>query len=350
MIVYKNKKSTINNYMRDSPFYFEIKDIMTQFVSAFNDIIIKRHDRDKNPVSRVKVRYVYAPKQRVVHDITNKARHITLPVVAVNIAGISRDQDRVFNKIEGSYYTPNETNRYVPKTNSTTKSDHMLQPVPIDITVNMSILARYQTDVEQIISNFIPYNDPYIVISWKIPAGITEQEQEIRSEVMWSGDMSMDYPDSLTSTDPFRLACDTSFTIKSWLFKKQTAPINNIYKITANYSMKNDFSFIAPYYSDTERSWLETVGPTLTAAPFMTHVNGHNIKTITGYNFNSTTNVYVSGGSYTNTIAVEPFTDANLSTLYPAFTALPVPYTILNDNQIQVDLVCLIDLGSGTNQ
>ena len=31
--------------MKESPFYFEIKDIMTQFVAAFNDIVIKRHNK-----------------------------------------------------------------------------------------------------------------------------------------------------------------------------------------------------------------------------------------------------------------------------------------------------------------
>lgn len=324
--------------MRESPFFFEIKDIMTQFVSAFNDIIIKRHDKHKNPMSRVKVRYVYAPKQRVVHDLTNKARHLTLPVVAVNISGISRDNDRVFNKIEGSYYMPHEINKNAINTSSKTTSTHMLQPVPIDITVNMSILARYQTDIEQIISNFVPYSDPYIVISWKVPEGFTEMEQEIRSEVIWNGDMSMDYPEDLGATEPFRLACDTTFTVKTWLFKKQTAPVDNIYKITANYSLKDDFSLLAPYHSNTERSYSETISPVLTAAPHITHVSGHDNKTILGYNLGETTNVYVSGSDMINPIQVQPFTKQNLSTEYPAFTAVPVPFTVNNDNSISVDL------------
>ena len=135
--------------MKSNPFYFEIKDVMTQFVAAFNDIIINRHDKDKNVRSRAHVRYVYSPKQRVVHDLTNKARHITLPVVAVNISGIARDNDRVFNKLEGTYLKYGESHE-------SHHTDHILQPVPVNIDVNMSILARYQTDIEQIISNFVP--------------------------------------------------------------------------------------------------------------------------------------------------------------------------------------------------
>ena len=104
--------------MRKQPFYFEIKDVMTQFVAAFNDIIISRHDRDKKVRSKIQARYVYAPKQRVVHDLTNRARHLTLPVVAVNITGISRDASVTCpirgykNQLElryATYHTPSST-------------------------------------------------------------------------------------------------------------------------------------------------------------------------------------------------------------------------------------------------
>ena len=164
--------------MKSDPFYFEIKDVMTQFVAAFNDIIIKRHDKYREARNRLKVRYVYAPKQRVIHDLTNKARHLTLPVVAVNIAGISRDPSRVFNKIYGQYLSEFERKYKTSETQGKNLSYHVPQPVPININVSMSILARYQTDVEQIISNFIPYNDPYIIISWKLPSSFYSKDVE----------------------------------------------------------------------------------------------------------------------------------------------------------------------------
>lgn len=322
--------------MRKQPFYFEIKDVMTQFVAAFNDIIINRHDRNKNIRSKIQVRYVYAPKQRVVHDLTNRARHITLPVVAVNISGISRDESRVFNKLEGSYYIGSTT----PEGNS--KSHHVPQPVPINVNVNMSILARYQTDVEQIISNFAPYSDPYIVISWKLPEGFASYDQEIRSEVLWDGNLNMSYPDKLTGTEPYRLSCDTSFTIKTWLFKQITDPVSNIYRITTNTSIEGEdvpFSYNLPFYdNNTERSYLESVGPPLTAAPFLTHVNDYkNIKQVWGYNFSDVTNVYVSSAEVNQLSGtdVKMFpAGTGLDTLYPEFTAVEVDFDIINDNKL----------------
>jgi hypothetical protein len=38
-----------------------------------------------------------------MYDIINKAQNLTLPVVAVNLTSVTRDNDRVFNKLAPSY-------------------------------------------------------------------------------------------------------------------------------------------------------------------------------------------------------------------------------------------------------
>ena len=52
-------------------------------------------------------------------------------------------------------------------------------------------MTKFQTDMDQILSNFIPYNNPYIILSWKVPTDLSPSgfaiPQEIRSEVLWSG-------------------------------------------------------------------------------------------------------------------------------------------------------------------
>ena len=316
-------------------------------MGAFNNIIISRHNKDRDVRSKLHVRYVYAPKQRVIHDLTNKARHLTLPVVAVNIGSVSRDESRVFNKIEGSYFASEETHISAPRTEQSQTTYNMPQPVPINIEVNMSILARYQTDIEQIVSNFVPYNDPYIVISWKLPEGFSGRDEEIRSEVLWNGNLSMKYPDEISSTTPYRLACDTSFTIKTWLFKKHKAPLNNIFQITTNLSpvseIESDFSFILPYYDNlTESSYTSGLGPPLTAAPFLTHVNTESTEEneILGYNMSSTTAVYLSSNNINTLSGVEvtPFTSSHLSTQYPTFSGVPIEYRIINDSKLFFDI------------
>ena len=226
--------------MRYHTFNFEIKDLITQFLSAFDETIVKRYDRDREPVKSITPRYVYAHKQRVVHDLINKRQHIHLPAVAVSVASISRDPGRTFNKIDGfmfpqRYDSPGSSSQYdkVPPVN------------PVNIDVNMNIITKYQSDMDQIITNFAPYTNPYIILSWKIPQGPRSKDpfidenapiQELRSEVLWNGTINMDYPKDLSANAPYRVAADTGFTIKGWLFTKPPAEkVGTIFDIETNF-------------------------------------------------------------------------------------------------------------------
>ena len=215
--------------MKNRAFHFEIKDLLTQFVAAFDDVVISRYNKNREARQNIEVRYVFAPKQRVMYDIINKAQNLTLPVVAVNLNSITRDNSRVFNKLEPSFLPAQENE-------SSRVSSKFLMPVPINLEVSMSILARYMQDVDQIISNFAPYNNPYIILSWKVPEEFgTEYEQEIRSEVLWSGNLDYNTPTDTTYNDMFRVTVDTSFTIKGWLFPEKKSTSGNIFKIDSNF-------------------------------------------------------------------------------------------------------------------
>lgn len=79
--------------------------------------------------------------------------------------------------------------------------------------------------MDQIISNFVPFCNPYVVISWKVPEAFKlSVGQEIRSEVLWDGSVAVNYPTELTSSQKARVTADTTFTIKGWLFKDTTDP------------------------------------------------------------------------------------------------------------------------------
>jgi len=215
--------------MKNRAFHFEIKNLLTQFVAAFDDTVISRFDKNRNAKSNIDVRYVFAPKQRVMYDIVNKAQNITLPVVAINLNSISRDESRVFNKLTGGL---------VPSTQSehAKSSSKFLMPVPVNLEVSMSILARYMQDVDQIISNFVPYNNPYIILTWKVPEEYgANYDQEIRSEVLWSGSLNYSTPTDTSYSEKFRISVDTSFTIKGWLFPEEKDTAGNIYKVDNNF-------------------------------------------------------------------------------------------------------------------
>ena len=218
-------------------------------MSAFDESIVKRYNSDRKPTKSFNPRYVYAHKQRVVHDIINKSQHIQLPVVAISIDSVARDRGRVFNKIDGFH---------IPQSYNTTGAGghyDVVPPVnPVNIEVSMSILTKYQNDLDQIITNFAPYTNPYIILSWRIPQAERSLDpfiakdapiQELRSEVLWNGTINMSYPTDLRADTPYRVSADTGFTIKGWLFTKPPANgIGTIFDIESNFVNVENFDDI----------------------------------------------------------------------------------------------------------
>ena len=337
--------------MKSYTYNFEIKDLLTQFIAAFDDVIIKRYDASRRSKEEIAVRYVLAPKQRIMYDIVNKAQNITLPVVAINMTGISRDTERVFNKLDNLY-------------NPTSKNDGSLikMPVPINISVSMSILARYMQDMEQILSNFIPYNNPYIILSWKEPSNVPNQIIEIRSEVTWDGNISLTEPSDIAYSDKFRIIADTTFVIKGWLFKNQNEIAKPIYTIDTNFiDINKDLIITRENYAKL------SIDPdiklcvdmfTLSAMPVMTNIFLNEVSGLTQINtyfdinnslssnythfllqgknlahttalLLSTTNTIVGNISTINTRYSEPIT---------GYVVDPINYTILADNLMSIML------------
>jgi len=202
-----------------------------------DDVVVARRPKQNfnEAVDWIKVRFVYSPKQRVLLDLLDKAQNIQLPVVAFYLGGINRDTNRVWNKLDG-FYARSPDPAYTKKIN---------QPNPVDITLNCSVLTKYASDMDQILTNLIAWTNPQHILSWRIPA---IPEQEIRSPVIWNGTVNTTYPTDLNATQVARYQADTSFTIKGWIFKaipeKSDAKIFKIYSdfslipgITTKYSL-----------------------------------------------------------------------------------------------------------------
>lgn len=342
--------------MKDYTYNWEIKDLLTQFLAAFDDTIIKRYDKDRNVKESIEVRYVLAPKQRVMYDIVNKAQNLTLPVVAVNVTGISRDQSRVFNKLDSVY---SSVSRGLA---------NVLMPIPVNIEVSMSILARYMQDMDQIISNFVPYSNPYIILSWKEPSNIPSQVVEIRSEVLWNGSISLNEPTDLAASDKFRIVADTSFTIKGWLFRNQNELSSQIYFIDANFMSVSGSKIIIDDGSySTFRDSLSSVTDTvsISAIPSFTNAyynyQGKLLPIESNYTLNTSTTglnnfvLYGRSFSYTNTVLLcgnTTFTNKTTSfnSTYTGFVSGsvldPQYYSIVNNNIMTIDLSSLSGVGN----
>lgn len=202
---------------------------MIQFLAAFNNVVIKRFNANRAIGQTLQVRYVYAPKERVIYDIVNFSQNITLPVVSIHITGFSRDNNRVFNKNAG-FYRPNWSK-------DKEDNNHTIfyrTPVPVNIGITMNIMTKYQTDLDQIMSNFIPFCNPYIILAWKVPEEYNMPYiEEIRSEVLWDGNVAVNYPIDINGNTKHFITGSTNFTIKGWIFPSEEDPVNNIFFVDA---------------------------------------------------------------------------------------------------------------------
>jgi hypothetical protein len=331
--------------------------MLIQFIAAFDDIVIGRHNKNREEKEKIQVRYVHAPKERVLFDIVNKAQNITLPVVSINITSINRDETRVFSK-----------NEYIYQKTSLSATHYLRMPVPVNLTISMSILASYQSDLDQIISNFVPYANPYVIISWKIPEAFgLPNINEIRSEVLWDGTISLEYPTDVDATNKPRFVATTSFTIKGWLFPEEPNDVyKNIYFIDANFHSTNEINKTFSYYGD-----LSAIGTgntevvSLTGKPEITNqyllANGIKLYDILneyiisdedqncsilllGKNFLDINNVILSS----DTINTDT-SEINLDyTYYPSISGYTIPdtnYKILDKNTMIVTLPPISGVG-----
>ena len=282
-------------------YHWEIRDLVCQFEDFLNEIVIRRYNAERVKQDSVKLDLKWGHKQRVLHDIINKQGHITLPLIAVTLGGIKRDKDRVFNKHTGHLMHGLSANYY----------NQLLQPVPVDITLNISIMTRYQIDMDQILTNFIPYTDPYVVVSWPWPDPITGKVLEIRSAVMWNEDVQMEYPTELQATDALRFMANTSFTLKGWLFKNSDNVVKTIYKIDHSFTAVNriydNYKLMQDMEADYNTDTLYISGNPIIykVSPYFVPVNMESECSVIGQMMDYVSAVYVSG-----TVGVFPSAEA----------------------------------------
>lgn len=329
----------MNQYTYD----FEVQTMSTVFMNAFSDIIIKRFDVNKSERDGVKTRIVYAPKQRVLNDILNKDQNLQLPVVAVSIGGIARDENRVFNKIQGTYHTP---------TNGA-YSIHERGVLPIDITYNVSIMTRFQQDMDQILSHIIPYINPYFIVSWRTP---NRPDHEIRSKVLWSGSASVQYPIDLNANQVAKVTADLTFTFQGWLFQ-QTDLVPNIYTFqnslvhTGLADYDSLISTSAQVLSSLNSIAVDKVSYTSIppqpkfVEPFAIKSNTVQSVTVWGDGLDNTINVYLSGNPVALSASNQnPFSSSSsLLIKNPPFVGYKLPTSAWTINKLTNSVTFLTD-------
>lgn len=298
---------------------FELITMSTMFLNSMSDIMVKRFNVHKEARDQIKTRIVYAPKQRVLNDLLDKDQNIQLPVISCYIGGIARDQGRVFNKILGTFHTPSKS----------TSSTNEKGPLPVDVTYNVSIMTRYQQDMDQILSHILPYVNPYFTVSWRTP---NRPDFEIRSNVFWNGSVNVQYPFDIVATQVARCVADLSFVFKGWMFQNPEE-VGNILNVNANFvnniaGIPIEYLLETPTISgsnENQDTIIYKFSPPQpkVVVPYSAQIGEIKQFDVWGAGFERITNVYLSGAPLSNISTLQnPFSSSSLSADYAPFTAV----------------------------
>lgn len=236
------------------------------FTAAFDDAFIYRYNQQTlKPESKIDVRYVHGPKQRVIHDIVTKEKNLTLPVVSIEQTGLTRDPNRVVHKHQ---------NIIRPMVNDNSRVGKLPTPIPVNIDVKVSIIAKYKEDIDQIVQNFATVCNPYFVVSWKVPEEFGFNFiDELRIQIEWTGNISYSSPTTLSKEDKYRITADTSFVIKGWLFPPTQNPEGTIYVIKNKFINASLAGRVSSYDDYPALSAAFTESETITISAYPTFTN-----------------------------------------------------------------------------
>lgn len=176
------------------------------FKRIFSNIRIVR--TDSTGLSReIPVMCTLEQRSRIMKNWENAEKRATykLPLISINRTGYQRVAERVTNANNEVKYEITSKNR----------NENLLTPIPIDINYEVSIIAKYPSDIDQIASNFMIFFNNNVFVSCVHPkfAGI-----KMNNSVVMEDSITEDHSGEIDgSTDDF-ITTTFNFVFKTYLF------------------------------------------------------------------------------------------------------------------------------------
>jgi len=183
----------------------EIRTATAQTLDVFNNIIIDR--RDSSGIQKlIEVPCYYGNRSRILKSLENENKTLKIPLITLVKGSISRDTMRVADTNNGLLFQSGTADGYDVLKN---------RPQPMNIEFELSIITKYEDDMDQIISNFIPMMSPDFYVVWPNPK---QPGKNLKSQVVWDGAINYEYPTDVSETDPYRIIVTTNLVYKTWIF------------------------------------------------------------------------------------------------------------------------------------
>ncbi len=188
--------------MKSRSYNRELQISQAMVSDVFNNIVIDRRDGNGCVEKEFLVACVFGDRSNTLKQLESRQGVIKLPLISIVRGGISKDSSRVHS-----------INESISKNAEGLFNIKSIVGMPLNIGYNMQIVTKYQEDMDQILSNFMPFFNPAIYISWKLPSG----NGKVKCALIWDGNADTTYlKDDETKTP--RIVTSLSFTLRTWMF------------------------------------------------------------------------------------------------------------------------------------
>jgi len=232
-------------------YYNSVRNQVIVFMSLFKGMKVIDEDRDENntldQLVETPIDIIYAPQERKLleqkYEYTNPESQydMKVPMFSVSITSIDYDDTRALN-----FYRKRRI-----KQNSSQYQDRM--PIPYNIGMNLSVIAKYEAHIHQISENIVPFIAPYIIVKIKENINtLTQIPRELRID--FDGSIGREIPIEYLDTDRRTVRGDLNFTIKGWIYKPLTDQPGPILHIPIRFFKREDFDINTALFAETEVS------------------------------------------------------------------------------------------------
>ena len=178
-----------------------------QFKRLFSNIKIKRTSRDNKKEKIITVPCLLENRSRILKNWENSEKQAIykLPLISINRTGYSRNPDRLNNLHNEVKY----------EVNSKLRKEDLLTPIPIDISYDVTIMAKYNVDIDQIASNFMVFfnNDLYVQCMHPKYEGLL-----INNQVVMQDSITEEHPSEIDGSADDFIISTFQFVFKTYLF------------------------------------------------------------------------------------------------------------------------------------
>jgi hypothetical protein len=190
-----------------------------QFLDVFNQVSVAKYDKDGNILKIFTVPVKMAPKEKSYMWVKDKKGEKVLPLIAVELKSLAHDISRVTNKEQEfpvGYDTDGKT------------IISYYNPAPYDLNFQVTIIANYIIEIDQILEQILSFFNPHIFIRIKL----AELENTAFDLKVIFNSASPDYTYDFQEVDYRWLSWTLDFTVKGYLYKpaKLDKPISYIYR------------------------------------------------------------------------------------------------------------------------